>query len=52
MLRGRFPALPENRAVVLRIEPLRVSPLVLRIEAQPRLSLIPSGFHPSSKVKF
>ena len=26
-LRGRSPASPENRAVVLRIEPLRVSPL-------------------------
>lgn len=27
MSSGAFPALPENRAVVLRIEPLRVSPL-------------------------
>ena len=33
---GRFPALPENPAVVLRIEPLRVSPR--------------SGVHPSPKV--
>ncbi|MCZ6139949.1 hypothetical protein O6D21_21255, partial [Cronobacter sakazakii] len=34
---GRSPALPENRAVVLRIEPLRVSPH--------------SGIHPSPGVK-
>ncbi|EHD0299754.1 hypothetical protein JYY74_004612 [Salmonella enterica subsp. enterica serovar Enteritidis] len=27
LMRGRSPASPENRAVVLRIEPLRVSPL-------------------------
>ncbi len=34
---GRFPALPKNPAVVLRIEPLRVSPR--------------SGVHPSPRVK-
>ena len=47
----RFPALPEKRLSCFASSRWRVSPLVLRIEALPRLSLIPSGFHPRSRSK-